>query len=113
MPTSPLSLVDAGSVRPSDLVPTDFVYPDRIGEIYEVIGNTVHRWGGGLFGVRSQLPGSRARFYWPVPLARSRPARPVESQGGIAFDRSGTCRHCLVCHAPGIDTDHVRVISLP
>jgi hypothetical protein len=41
---SPLALVDAGSVRPSDLVPTDLVYPDRVGEIYEVSGNAAHRW---------------------------------------------------------------------
>ncbi|HSH41384.1 MAG TPA: CmcJ/NvfI family oxidoreductase, partial [Arenicellales bacterium] len=41
---SPLGLVDAGSVRPSNLIPTDLVYPDRVGEIYEVSGNAAHRW---------------------------------------------------------------------
>jgi len=42
--TAPLGVVDAASIRPSDLIPTDLVYPDRIGEIYEVAGNTAHRW---------------------------------------------------------------------
>lgn len=42
--TAPLGVIDAGSVRSSDLVPTDLVYPDRIGEIYEVAGNPAHRW---------------------------------------------------------------------
>lgn len=42
--TAPLGVIDAGSVRPSDLVPTDLVYPDRVGEIYEVAGNAAHRW---------------------------------------------------------------------
>lgn len=42
--TAPLGVIDAGSIRPSDLVPTDLVYPDRVGEIYEVAGNPAHRW---------------------------------------------------------------------
>lgn len=42
--TAPLGVIDAASVRPSDLVPTDLVYPDRVGEIYEVAGNPAHRW---------------------------------------------------------------------
>lgn len=42
--TAPLGVIDAGSVRPSDLIPTDLVYPDRVGEIYEVAGNPAHRW---------------------------------------------------------------------
>lgn len=42
--TAPLGVIDAGSTRPSDFVPTDLVYPDRIGEIYEVAGNPAHDW---------------------------------------------------------------------
>lgn len=42
--TAPLGVIDAGSVRPSDLVSTDLIYPDRVGEIYEVAGNPAHRW---------------------------------------------------------------------
>lgn len=41
---APLGVIDAGSVRPSDLVRTDLVYSDRVGEIYEVAGNPSHRW---------------------------------------------------------------------
>lgn len=42
--TAPLAVIDARSVCSSDLVPTDLVYQDRIGEIYEVAGNPSHRW---------------------------------------------------------------------
>jgi len=42
--TSPLAVIDADSVGPADLVPTDLVYPDRVGEIYEVAANPAHRW---------------------------------------------------------------------
>jgi len=42
--TSPLAVVDAGSVAPADLVPTDLAYPDRVGEIYEVAANPAHEW---------------------------------------------------------------------
>jgi hypothetical protein len=42
--TAPLGLIHARSVRTSDLVSTDLIYPDRVGEIYEVAGNPAHRW---------------------------------------------------------------------
>lgn len=42
--TAPLGVIDATSVRPSDLIPTDLIYPDRVGEIYEVAGSPAHRW---------------------------------------------------------------------
>lgn len=41
---APLAVIDALSVRPADLVPTDLIYSDRVGEIYEVAGNPAHRW---------------------------------------------------------------------
>jgi len=41
---SPLALLDASSVRPEDLVVTDLVYPDRVGEIYHLAYNPDHRW---------------------------------------------------------------------
>jgi hypothetical protein len=41
---SPLAVVDARSVVDSDLVATDLVYPDRVGEIYYVKFNPSHRW---------------------------------------------------------------------
>jgi hypothetical protein len=41
---SPLAVADARSVVGSDLIATDLVYPDRIGEIYYVKFNPSHRW---------------------------------------------------------------------
>jgi hypothetical protein len=41
---SPLAVSDARSVAAGDLVATDLVYPDRLGEIYYVKHNPSHRW---------------------------------------------------------------------
>lgn len=41
---APLALCDARSVAPEDLVPTDLLYEDRTGEIYNVRHNPAHRW---------------------------------------------------------------------
>ncbi len=41
---SPLALADAASVRPRDLIATDQVFPDRIGEIYHLAYNPSQRW---------------------------------------------------------------------
>lgn len=41
---APLAIADAGSVPFSDLIATDLVYPDRVGEIYELQANPEHRW---------------------------------------------------------------------
>lgn len=41
---SPLALADASSVRPRDLVPTDQVFPDRVGEIYHLTHHPSQRW---------------------------------------------------------------------
>jgi hypothetical protein len=40
----PLAVCDARSVHPADLVPTDLIYPDRVGETYSVSYNPSHRW---------------------------------------------------------------------
>ena len=42
--TSPLGLIDARSMRRADFVPADLVYPDRIGEIYQIAHSNLHRW---------------------------------------------------------------------
>ncbi len=42
--TAPLALADARSVAPKDLVATDLVYSDRVGEIYEATYNRAQRW---------------------------------------------------------------------
>jgi len=41
---SPLALADASSVRPEDLIATDQVFPDRVGEIYNVAHAPAQRW---------------------------------------------------------------------
>jgi len=41
---APLALADASSVAPQDLIPSDLVYRDRIGETYSVTHSPRHRW---------------------------------------------------------------------
>ena len=41
---APLAVCDAGSVAPGDLVPSDLVYQNRVGETYGVTYNPAHRW---------------------------------------------------------------------
>ena len=41
---APLAVCDALSVAPDDLVASDLVYRDRIGETYSVTYNPAHRW---------------------------------------------------------------------
>jgi len=41
---APLAVCDARSVAPRDLVPSDLVYQDRVGETYGVTYNPAHRW---------------------------------------------------------------------
>ena len=41
---SPLALADASSVAPEDLIATDQIFPDRVGEIYHLAHNPAQRW---------------------------------------------------------------------
>ena len=41
---SPLALADASSVAPQDLVATDQLFPNRVGEIYHLAHNPAQRW---------------------------------------------------------------------
>jgi hypothetical protein len=41
---SPLAVCDATSISTNDLVPSDLVYPHRVGETYSVTYNPSHRW---------------------------------------------------------------------
>jgi hypothetical protein len=41
---APLAVCDAQSIAPNDLVPTDLIYPDRVGEVYSLTYNPEHRW---------------------------------------------------------------------
>ncbi len=41
---SPLALADASSTRQEDLIATDQIFPDRVGEIYNVVHAPSQRW---------------------------------------------------------------------
>ncbi|EPC04636.1 hypothetical protein L861_04765 [Litchfieldella anticariensis FP35 = DSM 16096] len=41
---SPLAVLDAATLAPGDLIATDLVYPNRVGEIYHLAYNPSHRW---------------------------------------------------------------------
>jgi hypothetical protein len=41
---APLALADASSVRPEELIATDQVFPDRVGEIYHLAHAPLQRW---------------------------------------------------------------------
>ncbi len=41
---SPLALADAATVAPDDLVATDQIFPNRVGEIYNVAHSPAQRW---------------------------------------------------------------------
>ncbi|TDV39000.1 hypothetical protein C7405_101117 [Paraburkholderia caballeronis] len=40
----PLALCDARTISPDDLVPSDLVYRDKVGETYSFVANPAHRW---------------------------------------------------------------------
>lgn len=40
----PLALCDARTISPDDLIPSDLVYPDKVGETYAFAANAQHRW---------------------------------------------------------------------
>jgi hypothetical protein len=42
--SSPLAVCDARSIGPEDFVPSDLVYPDKVGETYRFKHNSNHRW---------------------------------------------------------------------
>ncbi|HVN91449.1 MAG TPA: CmcJ/NvfI family oxidoreductase [Candidatus Binataceae bacterium] len=41
---APLALCDARSIAPEDAVPSDLIYPDRVGETLGFVFNPSHRW---------------------------------------------------------------------
>jgi len=41
---APLAVCDARTIAADDLIATDLVYPDRVGEVYSVRFNPEHRW---------------------------------------------------------------------
>jgi len=41
---APLALCDARSIAPEDLLATDLIYPDKVGETYSLAYNPLHKW---------------------------------------------------------------------
>lgn len=44
MQSTPLALCDARSMADGDLLPSDLVYRDKVGETFSVKANPAHRW---------------------------------------------------------------------
>ena len=40
----PLAVLDAQSARPEDFLGSQYIYPDRVGEVVSVVRNPEHRW---------------------------------------------------------------------
>ncbi len=68
---SPLAVADAASVRPDQLIATDQIFPDRVGEIYYLAHHPGQRWFYAPFMTRDEallikgwdsLDDGRARF---------------------------------------------------
>jgi hypothetical protein len=41
---APLAVCDARTIAPDDLIASDLIYPDKVGEIYNFSHNPAHRW---------------------------------------------------------------------
>ena len=99
---SPLALADAGSVAKEDLLATDQVFPDRVGEIYQLAFSPAHRWYWAPRMARDEvllikgwdsLDDGRARYtpHGAFALPEQDPAAPpresIELRSFLAFER--------------------------
>ena len=87
---APLAVCDAGSVAPGDLVSSDLVYQNRVGETYGVTYNPAHRW----FYVPDMQPDEalllkcfELRDRWTRPLRSAYRVRGPDGAGGCAAPR--------------------------
>lgn len=98
---SPLALCDAQSIAPTDLVATDLVYRDRIGETYSLAYNPTHRWyyfprmrtdEAVLIKCYDSAEDGRARFAAhsafddPTSPRNARPRESIEARTLVFFD---------------------------
>jgi hypothetical protein len=98
---SPLALCDAQSIAPEDLIPTDLVYRDRIGETYALAHNPAHRWfyfprmatdEAVLIKCYDSAEDGRARFAAhsafddPTSPPSARPRESIEARTLVFFD---------------------------
>jgi hypothetical protein len=98
---TPLALADAASVKTAELVATDQVFPDRVGEIYQLAHGAEQRWYWAprmerdevlLIKSWDSLDDGRARFtpHGAFPLSDQSPDAPVresiETRTYLVFD---------------------------
>jgi hypothetical protein len=98
---SPLALCDAQSIAPADLVATDLIYRDRIGETYSLAYNPAHRWfyfprmetsEAVLIKCYDSAEDGRARFAAhsafddPTSPPNARPRESIEARTLVFFD---------------------------
>ena len=98
---SPLAFCDAQSIAPADLVATDLVYRDRIGETYSLAPNPAHRWyyfprmapdEAALIKCYDSAEDGRARFAAhgafddPTSPPDARPRESIEARTLVFFD---------------------------
>ena len=98
---SPLALADASSVAKGDLLATDQIFPDRVGEIYQLAWAPEHRWYWAPNMERDEvllikgwdsLDDGRARYtpHGAFALAEQDPAAPpresIELRTYLAFE---------------------------
>ncbi len=97
---TPLALADAGSIKTEELVATDQVFPDRVGEIYQVAYGLGQRWHWAPRMERSEvllikswdsLDDGRARFtpHGAFPIPDQNPDAParesIETRSYLVF----------------------------
>lgn len=98
--TAPLAFVDPRTIAPADLVATDLVYPDRVGEIFELAYNPNHLWiylsgqridevtlfvtfDSGVVGNQKIAP--HTAFDLPATNRYSKPRHSIESRALVLF----------------------------
>ena len=97
---APLAVCDARTATSADLVAADIVYPDRKGEIFEVLHNTAHAWAyfpamefdevlvfkqfDSASGVACYTP--HAAFAHPATPAGTPPRESIETRGLLIYD---------------------------
>ena len=70
---APLALCDAGTVAFDDLVASDIFYPDRNGEIYQLVHHAAQQWWYFPAMTRDEVLVFKQYDSAPAPLARHTP----------------------------------------
>ena len=97
----PLALCDASSIEPADFLPTDLVYPDKVGETFSLRANPAHRWYYypqlrpdevlllKIYDSRTDIAaraGAHTAFDDPTTPAEAPPRRSIELRALVFFD---------------------------